>query len=330
MPRRSNAFQTLVHLIQGQLAPEGASVTESKILPDRRDSKGREVDVVIEGVVAGHEVMISIEATKGGRRATLEWVERMCAKHEHLRTNKLVLVSGGGFTKAGEREARLRGADALTLRQASERDWRIPMKLKSIEFEHRRIYPSEFSIQISAVGSRPLTQGRLREYFLHFEGDIRKVPLVDAIQSVLAGEELGAKMLADTKGPDNWSSRVRLTFRDGTLLAGPGGTSATIHALSFTARYARSNSSIALKYSRFRDHRLAHGSAKTGVGEVVVLITEPSEDAATINFAIVPGTDTGGVGLKVTKPPRAARLTGLQPTARVSSSERSKERARRG
>jgi hypothetical protein len=97
MPKRTNEFQKLVFLLKRHVA-SGATVTESKMLPDLVSGKEREVDVVIEASVGGHSVCVSIECTEAGRPPDIGWVEKMKAKHDRLPTNVLVLASKSGLT----------------------------------------------------------------------------------------------------------------------------------------------------------------------------------------------------------------------------------------
>ena len=114
MPKRTNVFQKLVFLVKKHAAV-GTAVTESKLLRDNITGAEREVDVCIESVVAGHQVTVSIECTDRGRRAGVQWVEEMKAKHERLPTNALVLVSRSGFTKEATLVARSYGMEVISL-----------------------------------------------------------------------------------------------------------------------------------------------------------------------------------------------------------------------
>lgn len=73
----------------------------------------REVDVVIRSRVAGHEVIVGVEATGKGRKADAPWVEGMVGKHADLPTSKLVLVSQAGFYEPARRLAIAKGAVPL-------------------------------------------------------------------------------------------------------------------------------------------------------------------------------------------------------------------------
>lgn len=113
MPKRSNAFQNLI-VVLTQMFGDDAKVTESKELIDLVSGEKREVDVVIERSVAGHETIISIECRDHQRKQTVEWVEQAHAKHERLPTNLLVLVSSSGFTSKALMKAKSFGIKAIT------------------------------------------------------------------------------------------------------------------------------------------------------------------------------------------------------------------------
>jgi hypothetical protein len=111
-----------------------ATVEESALLADRRTGSLREVDVVIRSQVAGYPVMVSVEATAGGRRADVHWVEQMVAKHGYLATSQLVLVSDAGFTAEATRIAEAEGAVVMQPEDLTQADpaGQVVGKLKSL------------------------------------------------------------------------------------------------------------------------------------------------------------------------------------------------------
>jgi hypothetical protein len=98
VPARTNDFQKLIYLMRHNLA-EGAVVSESKMLTDLVSNDLVEVDVCIEGMMAGDLIRISVECRDRSRPADKNWVHEMKAKHERLPTNHLVLASSKGFSK---------------------------------------------------------------------------------------------------------------------------------------------------------------------------------------------------------------------------------------
>jgi hypothetical protein len=113
MPARSNDFQAVVYFIKRHLAPD-ATVTESAQLRDRVTGQQREVDVLVTGHIAGHPLQIGIECRSRSRKDAVSWVEEMRAKHDDLPTDRLVLVSASGFSRAAAVKARHYGIEIVT------------------------------------------------------------------------------------------------------------------------------------------------------------------------------------------------------------------------
>jgi hypothetical protein len=114
MPKRSNDFQRLVYLVRVNLA-EGAKVTESKMMRDRTTKRFREVDVVIEGKVGSHPVVVCVECRDHQRVADVTWVDMMKTKHDRLDTKALLLASRKGFTPEARDVARSYGIEVFSL-----------------------------------------------------------------------------------------------------------------------------------------------------------------------------------------------------------------------
>ena len=121
VPARSNDFQRLVFLVKQQF--QGATrVTESKLLVDLVTGDSREVDVVIEGEIAGLPVMASIECRDHQRTADVRWVDEMSEKHRRLPTNALVLASRSGFSDGARKAAERLGVQLLSLQENEDVD----------------------------------------------------------------------------------------------------------------------------------------------------------------------------------------------------------------
>jgi hypothetical protein len=121
VPERTNIFQEVVAIIHEHMAGD-AAVEESALLKHRVTGEDREVDVVIRSNVAGHDVIVSVEATAAGRKADAKWVEQLVKKHEDLPTSKLVLVSQAGFTDAARKQAVAENAVPLSPEDLTEAD----------------------------------------------------------------------------------------------------------------------------------------------------------------------------------------------------------------
>lgn len=124
MPKRTNPFQQLVHLIEHQLARHEATVTESKEFVDQVTGQKREVDIAIETKVGAHPFVFGIECIDRGRPADVTWIEQIAGKHQDLvGVNKTIAVARNGFTKPALIKAAQRKIDAFALGEANEADW---------------------------------------------------------------------------------------------------------------------------------------------------------------------------------------------------------------
>lgn len=155
MPKRSNDFQRLIYLVRLNLA-DGAKVTESKMLRDRRTKAFREVDVVIDGFVGGQAVRVCIECRDHRRVADVQWVEQMKAKHERLDTNALLLASKSGFTPEALNVARSYGIETFTLDDPVESTIRDRLSAaSSIWLRNVRITPERVTVTVGGDDGLP-------------------------------------------------------------------------------------------------------------------------------------------------------------------------------
>lgn len=128
MPQRSNDFQRLIYLIKHNLAGDSFA-TESAMLTDMISNEKVEVDVCVEGNVAGERINVCVECRDRSRKADRNWVLEMKAKHDRLPTNMLILATSKGFSKGALQVARDYGIKTLTLEETE--DLAFPEKLAS-------------------------------------------------------------------------------------------------------------------------------------------------------------------------------------------------------
>jgi hypothetical protein len=141
MPARTNQFQRLVYEVERQLAPLGAVVEESAMLPERASGELREVDILVSLDEGHHRVRIGIECQDKSRPATKQWVEATAKKHEELGINKTVLVSSSGFYSAARRRAESLFMGVIDIANMSRADWptevlrhlKVPVRDRSSE-----------------------------------------------------------------------------------------------------------------------------------------------------------------------------------------------------
>lgn len=123
MPKRTNAFQQLVARVYTQLAPEGARVTESALVKERDSEAVREVDILIEHEIIGHRVRMAIECRDRKDKDDIEWIDGLIGKYRDLAVDKVIAVSGAGFTKLAASKALANHIETLTLKEAGNVSW---------------------------------------------------------------------------------------------------------------------------------------------------------------------------------------------------------------
>lgn len=123
MPRRSNDFQKLIAFIETQLAPAGATVTESAMVETLDGKDLREIDVLIKGTLGHHEVCIALECRDRKRRADVTWIEQLEGKYRYLPIDRVIAVSRSGFTEGAKRRAQTANISTLALEEAVGLDW---------------------------------------------------------------------------------------------------------------------------------------------------------------------------------------------------------------
>ncbi len=126
MPKRTNEFQDLITLIERALAPQGAKVTESAMVPGLTDDNPREIDVLIESMVGPYNLKIAVEAKDEIRRMDITKFESIIAKYSPtsgIKVDKVVVISRMGFSAQVEERATREGIELLTLSEAMVADW---------------------------------------------------------------------------------------------------------------------------------------------------------------------------------------------------------------
>jgi hypothetical protein len=129
MPRRTNDFQGLMYLIQSQLAPTGAQVTESELLTDEAINSDREINILISDPTNGLPPQtVAIECRDRKRKADIGWIDEIIDKYSKIRVRRVVAISRSGFTKNAFKKAEDAGIDTLLLGEALAADWGTAVK----------------------------------------------------------------------------------------------------------------------------------------------------------------------------------------------------------
>ncbi len=160
MPKRTNDFQQLVHMVEQAYAPFGAQVTESAM------ANMREIDVLIEApaTTASHRIKIAAETKDEKRALDVIVIEQYIGKYTgkgSIQVDQVVLVARKGFTKLARERAEQVGIKLFVLNEVTQSDWtklvppqlafKMPLHIDSVKL----VPPVP-----SKSGSDPLRDGR--------------------------------------------------------------------------------------------------------------------------------------------------------------------------
>jgi hypothetical protein len=294
MPKRSNEFQRLIYLIQHELSDE-AKVTESKMIENKQTGSPVEVDIVVETESGGLPIVISVECTtSSSRSATVEWVREMRGKHQDLSTNKLVLVSGTGFSQEAERLARAHGIEAITFKEAELFDWAGAL---SELLSKGGLQISRFDMQAKSWTLKfdPVEKGRLDELaHLHFDDQSRIYSPNGELQGTI--QQIGTLMLGDRSIGERvmrrWAKDRKTNFQitwnvpPGTQVVDPNGNNFRLKAFIIDGYTEVESTPVHLSPAIYGKTQVAHGKVPD--------IFSGRNGEATIFFAEREGNDPKG------------------------------------
>ncbi|HEX7165528.1 MAG TPA: hypothetical protein VF230_00975 [Acidimicrobiales bacterium] len=290
MPRRTTDRQKALYLLRTALAPEGWVVTESEELHDPVVNVLREVDVVARSRLNEIDIVVSFEVIDRVRKAELPWVEQMITKHEHLETNRLVLVSWSGFTGAARTKAASHAS--VTLMEPVTRTKGDPRTLA--------LYADRVSMTVQMVkATMRLPDGTTPRHRLfpdnavyNAEGD-EVGTLLDVAVKFLENEAFGRQILTEAHNRDDrqglrgfeagfgLGSGQPLYLRDE-----PTGELHAIEELVVLGPLDWSQTPVKLDVARFSDVMFAYGSFQMNGRKTHLVVQTDDDGNATSNIAL--------------------------------------------
>jgi hypothetical protein len=282
MPRRSNAFQELVALLERQLAPSGARIYESKMLKDIRTGEDREVDIVIDTEAGIHPLRIGIEVIDRKRPASSPWIESIAKKHEDLPIDKSIVVSRSGFYRPAIQKAQALKIDTLTLKEATDLDWKA--KIDSMPFVHIESFLLPYLTEATVFFVDENSLNKIKDLDLsdlslyHPSGEPRGT-LLSILEQFLAREDV-IKALRKKAFTDA-ATVVEGEFRPekGSYILGSGGAQHLVSGIAFKAKCRKEINAAQLHKGRYQDTAVVFASGHSFGRPVRIVISEtPKED----------------------------------------------------
>lgn len=132
----SEEFERLVAGIYRHLST-GCRVQHNVHLPGIQSGTERQIDVLVEGTVAGEDIRMIVECKHTLRNLTVQNVDSFLGVVQDVHAHKGVLVARRGFSKNAVQYARRCGISLCTFRDAETRDWkkdfRIPIVWEEVK-----------------------------------------------------------------------------------------------------------------------------------------------------------------------------------------------------
>ena len=280
MPKRSNAFQNLFHILYRQLAGH-ATVTESKMLHDNVTEEEREVDILIESEVAGHKITIGVECNAQTRKSCVEWVERMRGKHQNLPTDKLILVSQSGFYRSATKKAQFYGIDTISLGNAMKADWtKIVGKKERLFFEYYD-NTAHYYVVMKCEEERLEKWAPPNDQVVLF-ADGAEMTINQVVNTIIASEQVYKHVFhtLDSGGEPKFSIAYR--FVEGCHILDRKGSKREIAELSITLETVKEKTPVPLQHGNALGYQVSFGEGAYSKGSVSIAVLE-SEGQPTTN-----------------------------------------------
>jgi len=287
MPRRTNPFQSLIYLIQSQLA-EDATVTESEMLVDKDTGDLVEVDIVVRSIIGEIPVVLGIECTAKTRPATIEWIREMIGKHEGLPIDKTILVSKSGYTKQALQKAKVNRVEALSLDNAKDTNWtEYIQSFQNLKLASFTFIPLSIRIETRIRGEDDFDREFNQHSQVYDTSNNQQATLkelvLNAFQSSNVGQKYIQKRLKTKSVHRDTKSVLNVTWRppSGTTITDKLGDSYQLHKLIIRAEARVIETPIKLQPVEYQGQKMAHANVENifdadpqNAGQIQITILE--------------------------------------------------------
>jgi hypothetical protein len=148
-------FEKLVTRIERTLTP-GATVKHNDRIWDHESEGWRQVDVSVRCQIGLHNVLITIECRKRGRKADVNWIDELAEKKIGIRAEKTIAVASKPLTAPAIRKARKKNIEVRVMSEISEKEIKDWTTLKDMLYEERTVkfFYAEVRLLDKVVGNQ--------------------------------------------------------------------------------------------------------------------------------------------------------------------------------
>lgn len=230
---------------------------------------------------------IGVECIGRGRKATIEWVEQMLQKHEHL-TNRLVLVSQTGFTPDAIQMAREHGVETLTLAEALNADWtKVVGKLAQVNIVLPQIDVTHVAI------SPPLDTSNIDVCSLPFYSNegVLLCNLLDIVDICRRAPNVLDYVVKNCNEPGNYTFGIERSVPDGSFVMDKAGTKHIVGRIGIAVDVHLEDAiPVDLQFALFKDVQIACGTLKVNDLQGLLTVVEAPDKPISADLRLSPNT----------------------------------------
>ena len=165
-------YQELAARIYAELQPYARVTHDDRILGHDSGSL-RQIDVSIRTSIAGHDVLIIVQAKDLRRKVDVNAVGELAQVMRDVRAAKAVLVSNAGFSRSAVRFAKSAGIDLCSLHDAQSAKWPLSLSIPLLWIERHPEVELEFALRGSPSVKEDVTlSGDSREWIFSRDGGV--------------------------------------------------------------------------------------------------------------------------------------------------------------
>ena len=165
---------------------ENATVTHDDRIRGLESGIDRQIDVSIRTAVAGHEILIIVQAKDLGRPADVNVVGEFQAVIEDVRAAKGVLICSGGFTSTAIEYGRKLSIDLCTAHDAKHRKWALDLRVPLLWLESSGDVLLEMNLVADRTNPEPITlEPDPGKWFTSVDGGLSTVTVGELLATAL-------------------------------------------------------------------------------------------------------------------------------------------------